>query len=217
MESFSTIVENNKNINQKIVLDTTFDLIVEKGIQQITFNEIAKKSNIGVATIYRYFSNKTNLISNCAIYKLSLIIEDIQSFIENIDFCEKKAIDEFSSLLNCFAIYFRDNKKFLKFLSEFDNYLSFNKMEKVIEEKYNELFKSFYLIALNIYKKGLKDKSFTKLENFESFYFTIATSLLQTCIKGTVSPSLIPLDSIVSTESKINTLIKMAIHYCKRS
>ncbi len=217
METFSTTVEKHKNNNQTNILNKTFNLIVEKGINNLTFNEIAKQSNIGVASVYRYFSNKSNLISNCAIFKLSNITKDIEEFITKLDLNERKAIDQFEALLNCYAIFFKKNKNFLKFLSEFDNYFTYNKMDKDIEKHYNELYKSFYIISKNIYIKGLNDKSFNKIENFDTFYFTITTSLLQACIKGAVNPSIIPLDSLISTENKIKTLIKVAINYCKRS
>lgn len=217
METFSSTMKNYKNKNIENILDTTFTLIVEKGIMNVTFNEIAKKSNIGVASIYRYFKNKNNLISNCAVEKLSLLTNQVTEIVNNIDFKEKTAIEEFEELLNCYVIFFKDNKSFLKFLAEFDNYFTYNKMDTETENTYNELYKSFYKIAKEIYKKGLIDTTFKNIDDFDAFYFSITSSLLQTCIKGAVNPTIIPLDSLITTENKIDTLIKVAISYCKRS
>lgn len=216
MENYSTTVENYKNKNINKILNITFELIVEKGVQNVTFNEIAKSANIGVASLYRYFKNKNNLLSNCAIYKLTSISQEIDQLVNTVDFKEQKAIDEFEQLLNLFVIFFDKNKPFLKFLSEFDNFFSYNKIENDIDT-YNNFYKKFYLLSKEIYKKGLIDKSFREIDDFDTFYFTVSSSILQTCIKGAVNPTIIPLDNLISTKNKIDTHIKIAINYCKRS
>jgi len=216
MDNFSSTVEKYKNKNIENILDNTFELIVKKGVQNVTFNEIADNSNVGVASIYRYFQNKNNLLSNCAIYKLTSISKEIDELVNNIDFKEKKAIDEFESLLYQFVIFFENNKPFLKFLSEFDNFFTYNTIENDLNT-YNDLYLKFYNISKDIYKKGLMDKSFREIDDFDTFYFTVASSLLQTCIKGAVNPKIIPLDNLISTRNKLDTHIKIAINYCKRS
>ncbi len=216
MENFSSTVEKYKNKNIENILNNTFELIVNKGVLNVTFNEIAEASNVGVASIYRYFKNKNNLLSNCAIYKLTSISKEIDDLVNNIDFKEKKAIDEFESLLFQFVVFFEKNKPFLKFLSEFDNYFTYNKIEDDLNT-YNDLYLKFYNISKEIYNKGLKDQSFRELEDFDTFYYTVASSLLQTCIKGAVNPKIIPLDNLISTKNKLDTHIKIAINYCKRS
>lgn len=216
MDNFSTTVEKYKEKNLEKIFEETLVLMSEKGIQKVTFNEIAEKSNIGVASLYRYFKNKKTLICNCAIYNLNKIIENLVPEVNSIQFLNKPAIIEFEELLNKYIIFYKENKKFLKFLSEFDNFITFNKMDNDIEDSYNRMFKSFYIMAKRIYQKGLEDKTFRENFDFDSFYYSISSSLLQTCIKGTVSPSLIPLDSLINTEQKLKMQINMAIYYCKK-
>lgn len=47
---------------KKVILDTAKELFIKKNIQQVTLDEIAKKSNIAKGTIYLYFKNKDELV-----------------------------------------------------------------------------------------------------------------------------------------------------------
>lgn len=49
----------------------TLDLIIEEGIQSVTFPKIFKRANVGSSTFYNYYSNKEELVSE--LYKTVLI------------------------------------------------------------------------------------------------------------------------------------------------
>ncbi|MCY1151874.1 MAG: TetR/AcrR family transcriptional regulator [Sphaerochaetaceae bacterium] len=215
MENFSTTVEKYKEKNIEKVYDVSLRLFAMKGIQKVSFNEIATNAEIGVASLYRYFKNKKTLIYGCAIYHLTKIIEDIKPKVNSIQFQDKLAIEQLEQLLNFYISFYKDNKNFLIFLSDFDTFISFNKMDDELESSYNRLYKSFYILAKRIYNKGLEDNSIRNDFDFDQFYYSIASSLFQTCIKGAVSPSIIPLDLLITTEQKLKTQIDIAIYYCK--
>jgi AcrR family transcriptional regulator len=216
MDNFSTTLEKYKTKNIENILKTSLTLFSQKGIQKVSFNEIAGKSNIGVASLYRYFKNKKTLICECAIYNLSKLIEEINPKVTSIQFLDKTAIEELEELFSYYISLFNENTAFLKFLSEFDTYINFNKMDKEVEDTYNKLYKSLYILAKRIYRKGLSDNSIRDDFDFDKFYYSISSSLFQTCIKGAVTPSIIPLDNLISTQEKLQTQINMAIYYCKK-
>ena len=89
-------------------------------------------------------------------------------------------------------------------------------MDNQKEFDYNQLYKSFYYIAKKIYKKGLIDNSIRDDFDFDSFYYSVSSALFQTCIKAAISPSIIPLDHLISVEDKLKTQIEIAIYYCKK-
>ncbi len=216
MDDYSTTLKKYKNKNIENVYNVSLALFAKKGIPKVSLNEIATKSEIGVASLYRYFNNKKTLICECAVYHLEQIVKDIKPSLNSIQSINKKGIDELEKLLSFYTFFYKEKKTFLKFLSEFDSYISFNKMDKDLETSYNRLYKSFYTVARKIYKKGLTDGSIREDFLFENFYYTTSASLFQTCIKGAVSPSIIPLDDIVSIEEKLKTQIEIAIYYCKK-
>ena len=216
MDNFSTTLEKYKAKNIENVLKTSLNLFSQKGIQKVSLNEIAKISDIGIASLYRYFKNKKTLICECAIYNLSKLIDGIEPIVTSIQFLDKTAIEELEELFSYYIVLFNENIAFLKFLSEFDNYVNFNKMDKEVEDTYNKLYKSLYTLAKKIHSKGLVDNSIRDNFDFDKFYYSISSSLFQTCIKGAVTPSIIPLDNLISTQEKLQTQINIAIYYCKK-
>ena len=45
------------------ILNATLDLITEEGLQSLTFSKIFKTANVGSSTVYHYFQNKEELVS----------------------------------------------------------------------------------------------------------------------------------------------------------
>ncbi|MBT7188906.1 MAG: TetR/AcrR family transcriptional regulator [Anaerolineae bacterium] len=57
----ATIYTTHRENQREGILDAAESLFVEKGIDQVTMSEIAKKSRLTRATIYKYFSNKEEI------------------------------------------------------------------------------------------------------------------------------------------------------------
>jgi AcrR family transcriptional regulator len=45
------------------ILDATLDLIIEEGLQSVTFSKLFKRANVGSSTFYNYFENKEELVN----------------------------------------------------------------------------------------------------------------------------------------------------------
>ena len=55
-------INKRKAKRKNEILNIALEVFSEKGIDQTNMTDIAKASEVGVATLYRYFSNKTNLV-----------------------------------------------------------------------------------------------------------------------------------------------------------
>lgn len=44
-------------------LNATLDLITEEGLQALTFAKIINRAHVGSSTVYHYFQNKEELVS----------------------------------------------------------------------------------------------------------------------------------------------------------
>lgn len=55
------------SIKEEIVKQKAIELLVEKGIEGFSMNRLAKESNISVATLYIYYSDKDDLIQKIGI------------------------------------------------------------------------------------------------------------------------------------------------------
>ncbi|MGY3743403.1 TetR/AcrR family transcriptional regulator, partial [Leuconostoc inhae] len=64
------------------IMDATLELIIEEGMQSVTFPKIFKRANVGSSTFYYYYDNKEELVSE--LYK-SVFIHMGQVIMDNYD------------------------------------------------------------------------------------------------------------------------------------
>ncbi len=50
----------------RVALDTTVELLVEQGVEGVTFEEVATRSGVAKSTLYRHFGTRTGLIASAA-------------------------------------------------------------------------------------------------------------------------------------------------------
>ena len=215
MRTYKERLNDKKQSNKIQVLKKTAFLVEKYGISNFTFNQLAKETKLGVASIYRYFGNKTELLSETAIYLIKEIILIVEKKIENPTFIELSGIERIENLLNLFLITYLENQSFFKYIGEFDRFLSHNVISKNKYYEYNNLFKIFYNLAYSSFQKGKEDGTIKKEIDFRTFYYSITRVLMNICEKGAINPCLIPSDSEIPTEKQIKQLIKMAIFYIK--
>lgn len=101
-----------------------FQLIAQKGIEAVTIQEIADAAEVGVATMYKYYTNKVNLVVNISAYVW-------QDFIKN---CEKDVPIEALGKMNAYELisYYADMMirlytqypDVLRFSSDFKTYIN---------------------------------------------------------------------------------------------
>ena len=77
-----------KDENKRIaIIDTTLDIVLEKGFAGVKMSTVAKKVGISVSTLYVYYANKEDLISSIATELIErVIIQSNQSFTHNLPF-----------------------------------------------------------------------------------------------------------------------------------
>ena len=59
-----------------VIINDACDLFLNSSVNDVTIADIAEKSEVGVATVYRYFSTKKNILEQCAIRLQSEVYED---------------------------------------------------------------------------------------------------------------------------------------------
>ncbi|MCU6708115.1 TetR/AcrR family transcriptional regulator [Paenibacillus sp. J5C_2022] len=147
MNGFEKRTQEKKNQ----VLAAAFHLInTEAGIENVTIDDIAKNSNVGKTTIFKYFGSKENLIHEVFKYFLSQLGETAQEIMaENRPF-EETLIAMSQSKINSLK---KINKQFYLDLMDY-----FTKKDDagstVMMQQYTE--KSFSLM-LDLFHRGRKE------------------------------------------------------------
>ena len=100
------------------------ELLLEKGIKNLTITELAKTAGIGKGTVYDYFSNKEEIV-----------FEIIRSFIEqhhqNLLSQSDKKTSAKQKILYLFDFFLEENKPYEKHLDVFREYISVTLSSKV--------------------------------------------------------------------------------------
>lgn len=66
-------------------METAFELFSEKGIDQVTMQNIARVSGVGRPSLYRYFSTKLDLVIAVGTWKWAEYIEERNAALQQLD------------------------------------------------------------------------------------------------------------------------------------
>jgi len=145
-------VINKEEKRKEIALDCK-DILLKKGIKNITVSELAKAAGIGKGTIYEYFANKEDIV-----------FEIVNTFIEeyNRDLLKRinTAKNTFEKLLIFFEFFYNDNE-FINHYKEFLAISLTNPSKEIIEFK-TKTKKFYYSVLENILKEGIEKKELIK-------------------------------------------------------
>lgn len=93
--------------NRQRILDAAFRLFGKNGVERVSMNQIAIEANVGPATLYRRYKNKSEICLDLIKDNIDLLFEDIDEYFDkNRD--EAPSI-RFKGVLSIF-IRFRENK-----------------------------------------------------------------------------------------------------------
>lgn len=190
------------------IIEIAKQLFLKEGIEKVLISDVAKKSNVGEATIYRYFQKKENLIVLAAV---SLENELIDKYFKIKK--ESNGLESIKSFYNIFLEVFKNHIEYYKFLLEFDLYLLNNdNLELDNYENGIEKFKEYYLKFI---KLGIEDKSIKKDLDYELFFNSSCHSLLALSKYLSIDKALIKQDLNLNKIKEIECLISSFINYIK--
>jgi len=139
-------------------LKASYELFTEKSIESVSMEEIALRSGYGVATLYRYYTNKTRLV-------IAVATETWKKFSEKYKGSKKKSFDEMSAVqifdffLESFIILYTDHKDMLKFNQMFNIFIQSSKVGLEDLEPYEEMIGSLAKQFHIMYEKAKTDKT----------------------------------------------------------
>ena len=156
-------IEEKKDVKEKNLLTSAFELFTEKGFKETSIQEIVDNAGVAKGTFYLYFKDKYE-IHNKLISKKSR-----ELFNSALNYVNKKNIDDnkerIIALIDYIIDRFNRDKLLLKFISKNLSMGIFNdKVNTVLKEAENDL--------LDLFKKNIASCN-SKIENPEVTLFMI--------------------------------------------
>ena len=103
---------------KQLVIQASYRLFLEKKIEASSIQEIADEAGVGVASVYRYFTNKGEIAVEAAIFSWET------GFNPLLERVLERQSGGFSALMQGYLDLFRSNPGFFRYLEDFDNYIS---------------------------------------------------------------------------------------------
>ncbi|EOD00202.1 TetR/AcrR family transcriptional regulator [Caldisalinibacter kiritimatiensis] len=153
---------NRAEVTKRKIIDSTIELIAEKGYAATSSREIAKKAGISEATIFKYYDNKDNLLN----IVVETIIQDFLNYSFEHSFpkllSENKSIqDMLQNILIERLTFFKENSNAFQVIIQ----------EMMINPSIRELFIERVWVKLesisnDIFEKGKNEGVFRDIDNF---------------------------------------------------
>ena len=156
-----------KEETNRRILDAGFCIFSEMSIDKVSMANVANKAGIGIATLYRYYRTKPELVVAVGTHVWSNFIRDYTP-IRNDD--KMTAVEELEFLLDSFLELYKNHKKLLCFNQFFNIYIRNEAVPKKALNSYNEMVDKLAIRFHRIYVKGENDKTLcTEMSEKEMF------------------------------------------------
>ena len=142
--------------NQRI-LEEGFRIFSERGIAGVTMTDVAKAAGIGIASLYRYYTNKQELVLTIATWAWKNYFTEQTEKMDRIDRQNITAAQNMVFFLEAFLDLYRNHKDLLRFNQFFNVFLQSEQISAERRQPYNKVIASLEERFVRIYQKGQED------------------------------------------------------------
>ena len=204
--------ENLKNKRTESILSAGAQLFLKNGIENVKMTDIAERSGVGVATLYRYFGTKTRIVTEVMTYLWNDLRDLFGGIFDSEVFVSQTGIKQLTDLMRMFTVLYTAHKDFMKLLGEFDRFAVSAEIPKEELTEYERSVIDFYPVLENAFKKGCEDGTVRQGIDFRLFYLTFTHALTEMC-KKFINGAVLPSEDFSDAEKELDMLIETAVYY----
>jgi AcrR family transcriptional regulator len=197
----------------KIIL-VAAELFLENGIDSVKMTDIADASGIGVASLYRYFGTRTNIVIEAG----TLLWKDVQlqfsDFLSEDSAREKNGLDRISGQFDFIMKLYRERPDFICFLDAFDRLMLAEKVPAKDLTVYEKSIVDLEELFLDACRKGIEDGSIRKGLPYRELYQTAAHAMNALAEKTARGP-ILESDRVSEIDSEPSFLRDMILYYLR--
>ena len=104
-------------------VDAAAELLLGGDVVDIKMTDIADKCGIGVASLYRYFGTKGDIVTKAGCVLWGRIKALFDGVFESPYYLEKSGYDKLCELMKVFRVLYISHKDFLRFVDSFDRFV----------------------------------------------------------------------------------------------
>lgn len=141
------------------------------------------QSQIGVASLYRYFGTKQLFTVKVGAYIWQMTLKKLEPLHIGPQYEILSGLEQVKMLLHIFHIFMEEHKPFLRFLSEFDNFVVREHLGVEHLQEYERCALNILPVMIRAIEKGVTDGTVRPGIDSTMFYYTVTDCLLSMCQK----------------------------------
>ena len=139
------------------ILENGFRIFSEKTIEKVTMADVAKAAGIGIASLYRYYSTKQELVMGVSTWMWSEYMKVALQRAEESRRSGATAAEEFDFYLESFLDLYHNHKDMLRFNQFFNIYLQSEDISEEDKKPYMDVIFAFQRCFRETYLQGQRD------------------------------------------------------------
>lgn len=207
--------EEQREKRKELIISAAIDVFVEKGIENTKITDIAERAQIGVASIYKYFKNKTEIVIEAAITFWNIEINTFSDIFLKNDFKQLNGLARMEQILDILIKMYLNHKGFFRFVEEFDNYVIRKKIPTHRLDLYEKNILNFMPIIIESLESGKKDGSISSNINAELYCMTITHAFISLSQELILRNTILICDDNFEGRAQLELVKDMALTYIK--
>ena len=210
-------LDYHKEKRKEDVILAAIEVFKKKGIDNAKMPDIAFEAEVGVATVYRYFKTKADLVIAAGTWLWKEEIADLYRQFCDAGLSRLSGAERIRQLLGGFVGMYREHPGILTFLEHLDNYIVKERLPAEKLAGYKKSIIDIKGLMVGAIKEGIKDGSLREDIDYNEFYITITHGLMSLSQKLLLRGAVLEGDEEVAGERQLKLLIDMAVRYIQRS
>lgn len=173
-------MDKEQGRNQRII-DTAFRLFVEKKIEAVSMDEVAKEAGVGRATLFRCYNNKTELAIAVCASKWKAYLDKLDEVRPISSIHDIPAIGRFIFTLDSYIGMYQNHKDLLQYNDNFSNYITHQTVRQEELANFHASLNSVNTRLHMMYAKAKEDKTFRTDIPEEQFMRVTVHTMMAAC------------------------------------
>lgn len=207
-EKYTEERDTIKALRMNRIMEAAFKLFSEKGIDTITMNDIAKKAEIGVASLYRYYETKEQIAIQTSIWAWEKQKDFILPLLMENDYENHTGLEQLQKIINLFINLYETQPDFLRYIYFFDSFIVRSKIGRERLEDYERTIESTKTLIAAAISKGIEDKTINQKykDSQDVLYFTLTHTIFAVAQKLSLSGNMLMMDNLVNGKKELELL-----------
>lgn len=197
IETLEEEMDPQRNARIEKILSSAYELFSKRGIEDVAMTDIADRSKIGVASLYRYFETKEILVVKTATEAWEAQMENVLPALLRPKYKNARGYDQLQEIFALFIKLYENETDFLRFIYLFDAFAVKEKIPKEAMANYEAKILLVKQIISDAIQKGFDDGSINdKYKDYgEMLYFTLMHTFFSVAQKLSLSGKMLDMDT----------------------